>query len=401
MPLVGARRQQPLSMTGQGGNFRGTYRAKQREEATRVSIHVLHILNRLNPSGAERMLHAAALCWRQAGITGEILSTGEDRGPFAEMLEAAGYPVHHIPFARSAQFLHRVYTLIRRGGYDVVHIHTERANFAYGVLARLAGVPRVVRTIHSVFPFQGLLRARRGVQRRFLRLIGVTMVGVSPSVQRVEQEHFGNPVILVPNWYDSKRIAPPTPTQREEARRRLGLRPDQVAILTIGNCSPQKNHTSLLKALQWIPESIPLVYLHVGLEAPGYPERRTAEELQQTGRVRFLGPMRDVVPALHAADVFVMPSVHEGFGVAALEAMGAGLPVLLADVPGLRDFRVMDVEEIVWVQPDPASIASGLRRLLELPQEERSAIGKRLHDAAQRSYGLHSGPAQYARLYKS
>ncbi len=68
-------------------------------------MRILHVLNELRPSGAETMLRAAAASWRQHGFTGEILSTGEVAGAYADALRLAGYRIHHLPFAKSWRFL--------------------------------------------------------------------------------------------------------------------------------------------------------------------------------------------------------------------------------------------------------------------------------------------------------
>ncbi len=96
-------------------------------------MRVLHVLAELHPSGAESMLLSARPVFLENGFDGEILSTGRAVGPFASLLRAAGYKVHHIPFAKSPRFFLDVYRLMRRGGYDVIHLHTERANFWLGL----------------------------------------------------------------------------------------------------------------------------------------------------------------------------------------------------------------------------------------------------------------------------
>lgn len=72
------------------------------------------------------------------------MSTGERLGPHTDEVQAARVSVHLLPLTRSARLLCRFRRLVRGGGYDVVHIHTERISTCYGVLARSAGAPRVV-----------------------------------------------------------------------------------------------------------------------------------------------------------------------------------------------------------------------------------------------------------------
>jgi len=365
-----------------------------------MTIRILHILNELNPSGAEAMLQAASPYWQSLGINSEIVSTGVDVGPYAQALEEVGYHIHHIPFAPSFRFLYQIFKLLRREQYDVLHIYPERANFWYALTAYFAGVPRIVRTILNVFPFHGILRVRRYLQRWAMRrLLRVAMVSISTSVKQTEWHFFHNPTVLIASWYDSNRIRPPQPEERQRVRRQLCIPEGTLVVVSIGGCWPYKNHSALIEAIAILPRSSPILYLHAGREEPGYPERKLAESMGVYDRVRFLGIVPDILPILHAADIYAMPSLYEGFGVAAVEAMGAGLPVMLSDVPGLKDFREK-CEDILWVEPKAQSIAATLLRFADLSILRRKEIGLALHRCALEWFGVDQGTRAYAALYR-
>src|SRR5207248_505307 len=114
-------------------------------------------------------------------------------------------------------------------------------------------------------------------------------------------------------------------------------------------------------------------YLHAGQEERGLPERQLADTLDLTRRTKFLGFVRDVVPLLRCADAFVMTSVREGFSIAAMEALGAGVPVVLTDVPGLQDLKGL-VEGIFWAGLDAASVGAAISRIRLLRPHERDRI---------------------------
>ena len=221
----------------------------------------------------------------------------------------------------------------------MVHLHTERANVWFGLVALAARPQRKLRTIHSVFTFEGGLRRRRGFQRRLLRRLGVAHVACGPAVQRNERERFGLETLLVPSWYDSRTFRPATDGERRQARESLGIAADKTVLVTTATCGPVKNHAALLEALARLPARDRPLYLHVGIEEEGYPERRVAESLGLTDDVRFLGPVPDLGPIYAASDLFALPSLYEGFSVAALEALASGLPALFTDVGGLSDLR--------------------------------------------------------------
>lgn len=326
-------------------------------------MRVLMVLNELMPSGAESMLRVAAPQWARHGVTCEILSTGARLGPYAAALSDAGYALHHLPFARRPAFAWRLLRLF--GGFDVVHVHTERAHFLYGLCARLAGA-RTVRTIHSSFAYTGWRRVLRIVQRRVLAWCGVTPVAIGESVAAIEREVSFNATTTVPNWFDTAAYRPPRADERAQARDRLQLQPSDIVLALVGNCAPVKNHAALIEALARLPAGLRrhLVVLHAGSGASEGDERRLAAERGVAAQWRFLGQLPDTREVLHAADAAVLPSLKEGFSVAALEALGCGLPLLLTDVPGLRDLRAVS-PAIAWAAgPDAEALGVALVALV-------------------------------------
>jgi glycosyltransferase involved in cell wall biosynthesis len=363
-------------------------------------MRVLHILNELKPSGAEAMLHAAASYWHGQDIEGDILSTGNTVGTYASVLEKSGYRIYHIPFSSSYTFLLNIYSFLKKQHYDIIHIHPERANFWYALIAYISGNRKLIRTMHNVFPFKNMLRIERSIQRLIMRkAFDVKMVSISSSVKLTEWGNFCNYSILIPNWFDSTKYKPPSREERNVVRKTFDLPDDSMVITSIGGCWPYKNHSSIIKALAKLSENSSVVYLHVGQEAEGYPERKLAETIGVSKRVHFLGIVPDVLPILYASDVYIMPSLYEGFGVAAVEAMGAGLPAILSDVPGLRDFREV-CKDIYWIEPTSESMAKALEHFLGLSAADLHGAGLRLSTSVHRHFAVENGARTYAQLYR-
>jgi glycosyltransferase involved in cell wall biosynthesis len=362
-------------------------------------LRILHVLGELKPSGAETMLVAAAPLFQKAGLELEVLSTGVIPGPFAARFEATGYRLHHIPFSRSPGFFLKVRQLMQTGDYDVIHLHVEAANFWYGLIARSVDGAVVVRTVHNAFAFTGNLQWRRGLQRRLLNRFGVRHVAISASVRDTEQRHYQLPTTLVWNWYDSLRFVETTSKAKSAARAHFGIGEKDFVIASIGNCSPIKNHTAVIEALAMLPAEARPLYLHAGIEQHDAPERALAERLGVSDRIRFLGGTSDVLAVLEASDAYVMPSLFEGFGIAAIEALGTGLPALFSDVAGLRDFRG-DFPNLVYCGVEARDVAMGIQALMQMPNEMRSSIRSTYPDIAKRRFGMERGVNEYLALYR-
>lgn len=360
-------------------------------------MKVLHVLNELRPSGAEIMLRIAAPLFRENGVECEILATGESIGPYASVLEAEGYRVHHIPFARTPAFFMAVARFAKRSCFDLVHLHAERGFIGYVLALRMVGLNRLVRTVHNNFNFDGWLRIRRGFERRLAERLGVCFIAIAPGVEKTERRLYGISPLLIPNWFDSVRFHPATSEARAAARVSFGIQSHEYAIVSVGNCSVVKNHAALIEALASCAE-FPWRYLHVGLEEPGAPERALAEKLGVADRIRFMGAIEDVLPVLHASDLYVMPSTFEGLGIATLEAFAVGLPALLTEVPGSVDFRQY-LTDICYCEPNAGGIAAALRPLLQKGRgpdggcDARSAV---IHQAFGAKRGVHAYSVLYS-----
>lgn len=158
-----------------------------------------------------------------------------------------------------------------------------------------------------------------------------------------------------------------TTTQRQ-------TREAPIRILSIGRLSGVKNYHTALKALARLDrDRFTYVVLGEG------PDRQALEDAVQDlglgSNVTFKGFVGDIQPELEKADIFLIPSKWEGFGLAAVEAMNASLPVVASDVPGLRDVVSADCGQLV----DPSNevaIADALLWLANDP-EQRIAMGRK------------------------
>lgn len=365
-------------------------------------MKVLHILNELKPSGAETMLLSAAPAWN-AESNQHILSTGEVEGAFAVPLRDAGYKIHHLPFSISLGFFRRVGALLMDEDFDVIHLHTERASLWYAITARLLGPTdvRVVRTVHHLFQFDGLFRLRRMFERQFMRrFLGVAFLSNSPSGIRNERKRFHMANVLAPNWYDSRKFRPPTAGERQQARESCGFPSDTTVFISLGGNWSYKNYDRIVQALAQIPADLKILYVQIGVQGEGAPLETLAQTLGVSGRLHCTGMVDDALAYLHGADVYLMPSSEEGFGVAAVEAMASGLPAVLSDVEALCDFRE-NVQAICYIQPAVKEIAMAMENLARLPDAARRQMGQQQARDVGAHYGLQVGPVDYLRAWRT
>lgn len=359
-------------------------------------LKILHVLYELKPSGAEMMLKSAGKYWENYNIRSDILATGPEKGPFASELEEVGYNVFYLRNRKKlVDFIH-FYRFVRNGKYDVIHQHAEGMSFWYGLFSLLAGA-RFLRTVHSNFSFNGNLRIRRGLQRKILNALGCKFITIGSSVKNNEWMRFRIESTVIANWADLEAFPPPSDNQREQARGKWGFSKDDFVVLTVGNCSRGKNHKSLIEAIA--SSSIAnLKYLHVGSGEDEQSEHDLVSYFSLNERVVFAGRLPSAKEAFYASDAYIMPSLYEGFSIAAIEGLSVGIPMILADVPGLNDMRQFS-PHIIFTKPDIVGLKDSLDRIYSITDVEREVIKNINRENALKFFGPERGVREYSTQY--
>lgn len=320
-------------------------------------LRLLHVIGATAAGGAERMAVELAV-----GLAGH----GVQVGVFAlsGRSDEAGERLRSRLAASGIRFFHgpagpvRLRSLLacRRalGAFDpdVVHLHTPNTELAHALVG--FGGAAAVRTIHSVSvnrsaPYRWAYRRNRA-----------RSVACSAAVAEANRD-WAEPVVVIPNGVNFHW---PVQTEEEQrgARQRLGIRDGATAYVTVGGMrgpsleAAPKAHDVLLHAWQEVWRSLQPADLHL----VGSGNRREELEALAAGNpsVHFHGVSADVGDWLLAADVFVMPSRFEGMPVAAIEALGTGLPCIFSDI---APFRELGATHARWV---PANDVAALGRAL-------------------------------------
>ena len=309
----------------------------------------------------------------------------------AEALHAAGRPVHlvtqgerlHRPLAvphtvlappdRTGTLSDRVFASIDAlagalehlaGEFGVLHAQDCIAARA-AARVRDAGAPvRVVRTVHHVddFTTPALVHCQRAAIEEPDRVLVV-----SQQWRRILRDDYGVHADVVPNGVDAARFAPVTARRRAELRASVGAA-DRFLFLSVGGIEPRKGTRHAFEALARMdPRPIlAVVGGHSFQDYAAYREQTLAAlpslGLELGRDVLLLGTLseQDLGDWYGSADALVFPSVKEGWGLAVLEAMAAGLPVVASDLPVFHEYLVDGRNALLPAVADPEALAAAM-----------------------------------------
>jgi glycosyltransferase involved in cell wall biosynthesis len=326
-------------------------------------MHVLHVLAERGFSGGEHQLaHLLRFLEAQGHRSTLVLSPGAAFEPTARALDLACQPLamrNDLDLWASWR-LRRLWHGLRP---DLVHLACSRSH-KIGAAAALgtAGRPPLVVTRRMDYPIP------RTPYRRWLygRAVGA-VVAVSDGVRREVLRIGVDPdrVHLIHDGVEPRPEGWRSPAARSAARGQLAVAGDTWCGLTIASLHRRKGLDVLIEALDQLalPEGVRLIWLVAG-DGPLRAELAAQGRALPSGvELRLLGHVSPVDRLLLAADVFCLPSRLEGLGVALLEAMAAGLPVVASSVGGMREAVVAGDSGLLVPAEDPRALAAALREL--------------------------------------
>ena len=290
--------------------------------------------------------------------------------------------------------------------FDVIHIHAlfSFTSVAAGAIACLRGVPFVVRPLGTLARY-GVTQRRPLLKRMSLALIEgpiLRRAGFVHCTSRSELEEarlHGVPFRggVIPLGVDLPKIAAST-----SASRYLGPGGAGRRVLFLSRIDPKKNIEGLLRAFAIVARRRPGTVLRIaGAGSSEYISGLMAltKELSIAGSVEWLGHVEGDAKAASfaSADVFVLPSFSENFGIAVVEAMLAGVPCIVGQGVGIAE-ESQAAGASLAVAPEPDAIADALSHLLE-DDEGRRHMGEKARSWAEREYSTRTMALRLLDLY--
>ena len=333
----------------------------------------LHVIDSLPIAGAEVLLHK--VCETQLGsqVQPSVYVCKSQKADLSSRFIESGIPLYKSGCSqlRSPMQIVHLARHLRRYKYDIIHVHLFPAQL-WVVLAALVARSTcpVVTTEHNTWNRRRkpLFRALDKWMYRHFRAV----ICISDATMANLKTWIGSGLCqfyVVLNGIDLTRFSgarPSSPSKRSEP-----------TMLCVASLCGRKDHATLLHAMSRLNSGRLLIAGDGELRAS---LQRLTVQLDIGDRVHFLGCRHDVPELMASADIYVHPSRVEGFGLAPLEAMAAGLPVITSDAPGMRElvdgagltFPVGDADALAALMREVSSSADYRAQLSEASRQRAS-----------------------------
>lgn len=338
-----------------------------------ASMKVILLIDTMRSEGAQVFLTAIARKLYREKISVLLVSIVE-KGPLFESLKADGIPVIFLgkPGLLSISPLFKLLYLFKTFPCDIVHTNLFAADTYGRIAARLAGVKTIITTEHNINRDEIKLKKRL---KSILSSLNSVMVFLNEHVYEYARDVDKvkpKDVAIIGNGVNLELFG----GKREKQLDHGNL--NRPVILSVGRLELQKGHDIMIRAISsLLPEFPTLTLTIIGKGSQEETLQRMIESLNMQKIVTFIHTVNhtDMPQYYTNADIFVFPSRFEGEGIALLEAMASGLPIVASKTGGIQS--LLEHQKSGWLVGDlsPDALAAGIREMLN-NGELRVQLGK-------------------------
>ncbi len=370
------------------------------DDALAGPLAIVGIDPELGFAGGETQVLGLTVVLAREGHRAELIC--DPAGRLWERARAAQIKCHPLAIRNSLDVSAaiRLRAILKRERYDVIHFHTSRA---HAMAPWTRGFARALIVTRRMDYRPNRLFAPLLFNRAVDRVVAISRA-VADSLAEAGVDR--SRIVTVPSGVDCDRFHPPSPEQRAHERASLGIQPEEIVIGAVGMLEPRKGHRYLIDAISALAAPGSAARnggrLRCIIAGDGSLRDELARQIVEAGcssRVTMLGQTDDVREVLWASDLFAMPSVKEGLGVAVLEAMAVGLPAIASSVGGLGEVVEHDRTGILIEPARPDQLASAIARLADSSQL-RSAMGAAARARAEVEYSMNAMAERTMALYR-
>jgi glycosyltransferase involved in cell wall biosynthesis len=346
--------------------------------ANRRRLKILHVDPERNWGGGEAQVVGLLKWLAEKGHQNDLVAHPD--GPLIAKCESLARRCHGFVVRNDLDFrcIPGLRRLVRDGGYDIVHFHTKRAHVLSLWLPRGSDMPRYLVTRRMDYPESPGVYTTHLYNRRVDGVIAISQsIASSLIAAGVDRKNLR----MIHEGVDVQHFAPGSNGERS-------AQSGGTVIGAMGILDERKGHLYLLQALGRLKAKG--LQLRCRIAGQGLLRQKLEKDAVGLGvgeQVEFVGFVEDTAGFLAGIDVFIMPSLFEGLGVAALEAMATAKPVIASRVGGLAESVVDNVTGLLVPPGDAAQLADAIEKLHSDPERAR-ALGRKGRERAQQYYSV-------------
>lgn len=327
-------------------------------------MKILHIVPGLKSGGVAQVVYDLADSQIKEGWDVKILSIhgkGYDDAPKRFLDMGVDVETFIIRSRINIKVIGKLAKEMRK--YDVVHVHLFPHQFYCAMAHRLLPRKRrpiMITTEHNTYNNRRKYPVLRGVDRWMYRAYDA-IIGISPEATKnltgwLKDRNLERKISTIYNGVNIKKYRK---GKSDNLRAELGIKHDRKIVTMVARMTHPKDPLTLLKAIRNI-ENVDAVLVGYGplIEIM----RKESEKLGIAYRVHLLGLRNDINEILSGSDIGCLSTEWDGFGLVAVEYMAAGLPVIVTDVPGLRE--VVGDSDALFPFQDAEALAGKIRKLI-------------------------------------
>ena len=316
-------------------------------------MKILQIIDSLRMGGAQKLLTVFTEEAQRRGHEIEVVTLMDYKKDSAifDDLEKQGVLVKCLPLKNLGDIssIKNLIRFIKGSKPDIIHTQLNYANIV-GTWSALKAVIPSVASLHnaSIHLFKER-RYRTWLETWMLNSYSRRVIACGYTVAKVQQPRFKTKILdVIPNPVPPLKKV--TSIEAQDFRAKFLPGSKGILLVAIGRLIPEKGYPDMLKAMQIIQEHAPTEFkLVIAGSGPLLGQLQdTAKKLSLEKHIHFIGQRNDIAAILAAADIYISSSLFEGQSIAVLEAMAAGLPVIVTEVgdnknvisPELRHFGV-------------------------------------------------------------
>lgn len=272
-------------------------------------------------------------------------------------------------FTRHIKAYRQVRKLLQKEQFDFMHCHAPIASVIARYAARNCDC-KVIYTAHGFHFYKGAPLINwvlfYPLEKYFSKYTDILITINDGDYHRAVSKFKAKKVFQIPGVGLDNEAVYACATDKYAKRKELGIPADAFVVLSVGALYSVKNQDTIMKAVAKLGDKN-VYYLIAGDGEKKEEYRKLISQLNMNQNIRLLGYRNDVLELCYAADVFAHPSRREGLGMAPLEAMAAGLPLLSSDVNGINSYSIAGKTGYKYHPEDVDGFADGIRKLMDNP----------------------------------